>query len=217
MMACKLDVTQNIDLLVQQYKNSKNLVNLVPGLLSLIQTQLIEPLCQYQWQMNINNAVGFLLDRIGAIFGYARPLIDSGQFVYFGFDGNGFGFDIATFVPDGGTAAFKPLGDGFYRTLLKAWIGGLFTDGSLPSINKVIQLALGASGGHVIDNGDMTATVYLYSVDINLLYTIAKTNVIPRPAGVAYTYNLAAGNVFGFDGNGVGFDQAPFITVIQGD
>lgn len=214
MMACKLDVTQNISLLVQQYKNSKNLVNLVTGLLETIQARLIEPLCQYQWQMNINNAAGFLLDRIGAIFGYARPLIDSGQFVYFGFDQNGLGFDMATFVPDGGTAAFTEAGDGLYRTLLKAWIGGLFTDGSLPSINKVIQLALGASGGHVIDNGDMTATVYLYNIDINLLYTIADTNVIPRPAGVAYTYNLVTGEVFGFDGNGAGFDLAPFVTII---
>lgn len=214
MMACKLDVTTNIALVIEQYKNTIRLMKLIGGLLSLVQNELVLPLCKYQSQLNINNAVGFLLDRIGAIFGYARPFVDSGDFVYFGFDGNGLGFDQAVFVPDGGSAAFIQIGDDPYRTLLKAWIGGLFTDGTVPSINKVIQLALGQQGGHVIDNGDMTATVYLYNKDINLLYMIARTNVIPRPAGVAYTYNLAVGDVFGFDGNGVGFDQAPFITVI---
>lgn len=216
-MNCKVDVTENIALIIEQYKNTVNLKKLISGLLTLIQQKLIEPLCIYQLEMNIDQAKGFLIDRIGGIFGYKRPLIDSGQFVYFGFDGNGLGFDMATFVPDGGTADFYEAGDDLYRTLLKAWIGGLFTDGTLPSINKVIQLALGASGGHVIDNGNMTADVYLFNVDINLLYTIAKTNVIPRPAGVAYNYNLATGTVFGFDGNGVGFDQAPFITVLEGE
>lgn len=210
----ELNLPKNVDLTVQQYKNTVRLKGLIAGIMEIMQDKLGNATCKYQDQMNIDEAEGYWLDRIGGIFGYPRPLIDAGEFVYFGFDGNGVGFDQGTFVPDDGDEAFVPAGDGLYRILLKAWINGLFTDGSLPSINKTIQTALGPNGGHVIDNGDMSADVALHNIDINVLLTIARTGVIPKPAAVKYTYYLSTDSVFGFDGNGVGFDQAPFVTVI---
>jgi hypothetical protein len=210
-----IDVTTNISLLIQQYRNTVRTKGLIMGILQMVQDQLATPMCQIQDYYNIDTAVGVFLDRIGRIFNYPRPLIDQGQFAYFGFDGNGLGFDQATFVPDGGSDDKIPAGDDMYRLLLKAWIAGLFTDGSLPSINAVIQTALGP-GSWVIDNGDMTALVTLKYSDLNVLYAMVQTGVIPKPAGVQYSYYIRNSDaVFGFDGNGVGFDQSNFITELS--
>lgn len=212
-MTCP-DVTNNSDLLEGKPRGSVTLKTLIDSINSIIQTNLIDPACDIEKQSSILTATGIWLDYIGERLKYPRPLIAADNFLWFGFDGNGFGFDQANFTPGGTNKA--GIDDESYRALLIVRGGQLLTDCSIPSLNATLQGAFGS--GHYIDNGDMTVDVILdNSLDDTIIIAVVESGLITKPAGVKIRNILIAdlsGN-FGFDGNGVGFDQAVFIRTYE--
>jgi len=180
-----LDLTKNTDLIISQYEKTFRTKTFITGIAEVLQAQIVDVAAQIQINKNIDVATGFFLDIIGSNFKYIRPRIDD---------------VIAT--------------DDFYRSLLKVWIFQLFYDGTTLFANQVIKMIF--ADGYVIDNLGMGATVVINrgAFTQQAVLDIIDTGIIPRPAGVKYTYDIVTGFgnfAFGFDGMGVGFDQAPFV------
>ena len=210
-----IDVTTNGDLLIQQDRKG-NIRDFVDALLVVIQDELVAPAREMERQASIDTAEGINLDNIGDRFSTPRPGVLRDDLVYFAFDGtDGTGFNQEPFQPQN-EDALNPAADPFYRVIIKAVGAALRTDGSVPSMNNVVQQAFG--GGRYIDFQDMSMTVIIESsltpFEISKLRDLG---VIPKPAGVRLrTVEVHDGNnFFGFEGTGgTGFDQGPFVTVI---
>ncbi len=192
-----------------------SLETLVSGLLDLTQEELVDPIVQIDIQASVLTAEGVNLDLIGARIleprvGVAREDID-----YFGFEGNGLGFDQAPFINES-SDSIVPITDDLYRRYLIARGSQLITDCSVPDMNRILEQAFG--DGHYIDHGDMSMTIRL---DLVLrddeIQAAVDTGLFTKPAGVqlrniTITHNKV---FFGFQGNGLGFNQAPFAKIVQ--
>ena len=212
-MTCP-DISNNSDLLEGKPRGSITLKTLIDGINSIIQTNLIDPACDIEKQASILTATGIWLDYIGERLKYPRPFITPGDFLWFGFDGNGKGFDQANFTPSDGDKT--PIGDEPYRVLLIVRGGQLITDCTIPSLNAILQGAFG-SGSNYIDNGNMTLDVLLENTQSDVtISALVESGLITKPAGVRITSILIAHleGTFGFDGHGLGFDQALFVKNI---
>ena len=87
-----IDITENQDLLIEQWKLAPRFNALLDGLTSLMQSQLVDPICFIGDQRIIEGAEGVFLDHIGQRLGLprgfdveARPV---GADEFFGFDGD---------------------------------------------------------------------------------------------------------------------------------
>lgn len=208
------DITGNSSLLEGKPRESLTLKTLIDGINQIIQDLLIDASEDIETQSSILTATGVWLDYIGARIKYPRPLIAPDDFDWFGFDGNGFGFDQANFTP-GGTSKIG-IDDESYRALLIVRGGQLLTDCSLPSLDATIQGAFGT--GHYIDNSDMTLDVILDDTQPDIIIdALVTSGLITKPAGVRINNILIShvSGTFGFDGNGVGFDQGLFVRTID--
>ena len=212
-MSCP-NVIENSKLLEGKPRESVTLKTLVDAINSIIQEDLINASCEIEEQSSILTAEGIWLDYIGYRLTYPRPLIAPDDFLWFGFDGNGYGFDQANFTP--GTDSKVGIADEAYRSLLIVRGGQLLTDCSLPSLDATIQGAF--EDGHYIDNGDMTMDVIIdTSLSDITIKAFVDSGLVTKPAGVrirTFLIENAAGT-FGFDGNGLGFDQASFVRTID--
>ena len=212
-MTCP-DITNNSDLLEGKPRGSTTLKTLIDSINSIIQTNLIDPSCDIEKQSSILTATGIWLDYIGERLKFPRPLIAPDDFLWFGFDGNGFGFDQANFTP-GGTNKVG-IDDDSYRALLIVRGGQLLTDCSLPSLDATLQGAF--ESGHYIDNGDMTMDVIIDDTQSDvIIQALVDSGLVTKPAGVRLSVFLIAhvAGTFGFDGNGTGFDQGLFVRTLD--
>lgn len=213
-MTCP-DVTNNSDLLEGKPRGSVVLKDLIDRINLIIQDDLVTTACDLEAQSSILTSTGEWLDYIGNKFKYPRPLIAPDDFLWFGFDGNGFGFDQANFVPGSGENK-AGIDDESYRALLIVRGGQLLTDCSIPSLDATIQGAFGS--GNYIDNGDMTLDVLLDDTQPDIIIeALIESGLITKPAGVRIGNILIKHNAgtFGFDGNGVGFDQGLFVRTVD--
>lgn len=204
-----IDVTNNGDLLEGKPRGSVTINYIVDAINQLIQDELVDGAENLEKQTSILTATGIWLDRIGARFLFERPLVFADNGNWFGFDGNGRGFNQAPFTP--GVDEGVPIADAPYRRLIILRGGQLITDCSIPSMDATIDAAF--QTGHYIDNADMTLDVILDTTlppEI-IVYTV-EAGFITKPAGVRINNILITdlNGSFGFDGNGVGFDQGPF-------
>lgn len=208
-----IDITENGSLLEGKPRESVTLREVVDSINSIIQTDLIDPVEDIEKQSSVLTATGIWLDYIGARLKYPRPKVVIADVLWFGFDGVGFGFDQAPFKPDvQDITEAVGIDDDAYRVLLIVRGGQLLTDCSVPSMDKTLQGAFGT--GHYIDNGNMSIDVILdNSVSDMVLAAIGGSGIITKPAGVLINeiYILNNDGTFGFDGNGVGFDQGTFV------
>lgn len=209
-MTCP-DVSNNSVLLEGKPRGSVALKVLIDSINSIIQTNLIDPACDIEKQSSILTATGIWLDYIGYRLTYPRPLIAPDAFIWFGFDGNGLGFDQANFTP-GGTNKVG-IDDESYRSLLILRGGQLITDCSIPSLNSTLIAALGS--GSYIDHGDMSMDIIISGdeqTDITII-AVVESGLLSKPAGVRLNniFISHGTQTFGFDGNGVGFDQGLFV------
>lgn len=213
-MTCP-DVTNNSDLLEGKPRGSVTLKTLIDLINAIIQEHLIDPSCDIETQSSILTAPGVWLDYIGNKLKYPRPMIAEDDFsTWFGFDGNGVGFDQNIFTPGGPDKI--GIDDESYRALLIVRGGQLLTDCSIPSLDATIQGAFGT--GNYIDNGDMTLDVILDSTQQDtIIAALVESGLITKPAGVRINNILISHleGTFGFDGNGLGFDQALFVRTID--
>lgn len=179
-----IDVTKNINLTISQYQKAHKLKTLITSILSLIQKQQIDIIYTLLPKLSLDNADNWFLSRIGDNHGYKRPvLFDEEDYLFFGFDGWGKSFDQAPFF-FGQVAPTIKLDDALYRKLLKAWILGLFDDGSTYNLNKILSYAFGQDC-YAVDKNNLTVSIYLSST-YNTEQQKIIFSVLPKVAGVHY-------------------------------
>ena len=198
------------EVLAQQHKRSVRCKALLDSLQDLA-VEKIESAAQSLKESCSIKARGVWLTLLAARFAYKRPYKLSATAFFFGFDGNpqATPFNKAPFRPDGDTLAGKiPVSDAVFLGLLLARTGSLRTNGTQDNINELLDSAY--PGSYVTDGQDMTMALNLIVdvLDDDLEIILQQKGSILKPAGVALDTQLI--EFFGFDGTGVGFDQAPF-------
>jgi len=168
---------------------------------------------------DLDNAIGAQLDVLGRIVGIGRSVPGIIPKVYFGFDINPIdkGFS-SKFDPMriGGpfyskfSSAFTDLqlGDSDYRFFIRVKAAlnraaGYVSSDQYISIQDVVLSAFDGRA-YVIDNLDMTLTLYVSSVvSLDRLRLIQSLNLLPKPQGVRYKVIIQAepGLTFGFSNN----------------
>ena len=203
----------NIDLLIQQYDTDNNFRQLVEQLNQMICDEITDPIDDIARQQSVLTATGIWLDRIGERFEVPRPFLFNGTFTCFGFQGNGVGFDQGPFCTNGQEGI--PADDEFYRRIIIAKGGQLITDGTVDDMGAILSAGFGQ--GNYIDFDNMTMSV---RIDADLredeIQLILESALITKPAGVRLIelQIIHENGAFGFEGNGQGFDQAPFSRVV---
>lgn len=179
---------------------------------------------QFEVEFDVDTATGDRLDKIGKIVGVPRNVPFVIAKIRFGFEtsDDARGFDDL-FAEEVESAPFRDLfefpyttqqlDDFDYRFFIKAKIASnqasayLFNDEYL-TIQEVVQITF-ANQAYVIDNKDMTLTLYVSSsFDDERLRTVQRLNLLPKPQGVRYKFVvLADPDSFGFesDPNAKGF------------
>jgi len=204
-----LDLENNFKWLAVQYQ-STNIQKLLKEIGILQQELLGDVIVQYAEKYSIDTADGVWLDYVGYRLGvFNRPTLYSVEDDYFGFDGAGTGFDQASFVP--GADSFG-LSDYDYRRFLKVRAQYLITDMTSASIRNALLLFF--ENVVVIDNGDMSMTVDIYTLQaIGIVQSVIDAGIIQKPAGVKLTTNIVYGEYFGFADSGQsGFDNSSFVA-----
>jgi hypothetical protein len=177
-----VDITGNSSLLEGKPRQSTILKNLIDSINQIIQDELVDPTNDLDEQSSILTATGIWLDYIGDRLIYPRPKYSEEDFSeWFGFDGNGVGFDQNTFAPVSGPEKIG-IDDDTYRSLLIVRGGQLLTDCSIPSLNATIQGAFGT--GYYVDNGDMTLDVVFDDTLDVVTKSLIESGIITKPAGV---------------------------------
>jgi len=213
-MTCP-DVSGNSNLLEGKPRESTILKSLVDGINQIIQDDLVDGACAVETQTSILTATGIWLDRIGERVRLTRPKIATADFRWFGFDGAGNRFDQANFIP--GETDPTGIDDDSYRSLLIVRGSQLLTDCSIPSMTAIAKAAFGDSSNY-IDNGDMSLDIIIGEDLADVVITqLSDAGLITKPAGVRINSVQVSGDgeVFGFDGNGFGFDQKNFIRLLE--
>lgn len=168
---------------------------------------------------DLDNAIGAQLDVLGRIVGISRSVPDVIPKIYFGFsinpDNKGFASKFDPLRVGGPfyskfSSAFTDLqlGDSDYRFFIRVKAAlnraaGYLSSDKYISIQDVV-LAAFEGRAFVIDNLDMTLTLYVSSVvSQDRLRLIQALNLLPKPQGVRYKVIIQAepGLTFGFSNN----------------
>ena len=208
------EVTNKSQYITGKIRGSTEIKVLIDGLNQLIQDELIDAAEALESNASVLTAEGVWLDLIGQRINFPRPFFPPDQFTTFGFDDNGLGFDQGPFAT--GETANQPVSDTLYRQWLIAKGGSLLIDGTLASLNSVVQAAFDDDSEY-IDHGNMTMTLILSggTYTFQEIEAIVDAGFLPKPCGVSVRllYNNINNDIFGFDGTGYsGFDQDPFLT-----
>jgi hypothetical protein len=139
---------------------------------------------------------------------------------YFGFDGNDVGFDQASFTLDGSSALVAYLSVDELRLMLALRYFSFMWDGTISTLNKFLAIAFKQYGRiYCVDNLDMRIITFYHYFNpwkngFRLLFNPDYANDYwPRPATVGIGFVDRSFERFGFDGNDLGFDQAPFLDI----
>jgi len=200
-----LDVS---DTVLSQYADSPTLRLLIQAMSEYFDPAInLEAFYDRIW--NIDTAQGYGLDLWGRILGVRRVLqVTSGS--YFGLtgitgasnaSGDSFGGKAANsghqpFYSGGPVTSNYALTDSAYRVLLLAKAAANISDGSVPSINAILQTLFVSSvegrigNAYCTDGGNMTMT-YTFAINPSLTSVefsiISQSGVLPRSAGVLAT------------------------------
>lgn len=148
---------------------------------------------------DIDNSYGVFLDIIGKIVGVPRTVDHHVDKPYFGFDpgelrrgmdtGKLFDFRVDFLYTE------SALTDAQYRFFIRCKIAKNCASAKLAdqhriSLQDAIRFAL-SDQGYIVDNKDMTCTVFLHdTLDPILIEQIALRDLLPRPQGVRYIYQV---------------------------
>lgn len=178
--------------IISQYANSDILTSLISSFFASVdQASNMDAFFDSIW--NIDTATGYGLDVWGRIVGVSRTLQVAGDRDYFGFDEatdlSAKPFNVAPFYVGDKLSSNFDLPDDPYRILILAKAFANVSDGSIPSINKILRsLFLGRGNCYCTDGQDMTMTYtfefVLHPVEIAIL---SQTGVLPKPSGVSAT------------------------------
>ena len=190
-LAKRIDVHANAGLLIQQWQQAPRMRALVDALQGVMDDHLIRPLADMEERLRIATAEGFWLDCIGERLMLPRPATDIANFASFGFHGSGgVGFDqgpFATVVEALSTRV--PVGDEFYRVILRIRSGVLLLDGSVASLEEAV--AEDFPDAAYQDAGDMTITLHVTDTRTQLLNLLSAIEAWPKPGGVELTVDTS--------------------------
>ena len=192
-LAERIDLGENSELLIQQWRRAPRMRALALALLRVISDHLIEPTVDVERRLRIETADGFWLDCIGKRLDMPRPavLATVSDFPFFGFqDSGGVGFDQGIFATANPALSPRvPAGDTFYRVILRIRSGTLVADGSVPSLEEAILRDFPDASYE--DPYDMTITLHVSDTRTQLLDLLSATNTWPRTAGIALTVDTS--------------------------
>lgn len=169
-------VTDYLNLLTSQYRNSANLNAWLEDNLNYLDS-ITTLLDLFTWYFDLDSAEGDQLDIIGSIVGVDRTL---------------------TFQPSGGVSSI--LDDENYRILIKAKIVKNHWNGTIGSLVEAWSLLFPDGQIIVTDNQDMSMDVLIVG-DFSTLTSELITNgyIVPKPEGVKINYVSATLPSFGYD------------------
>jgi len=180
------------DTIISQYANSDILTSLISSFWGAMdQSVNMDLFFDNVW--NIDTAIGHGLDVWGRIVGVSRTLRISEDRDYFGFAEatslSAKPYNVAPFYVGAQLSSNFDLADEPYRVLLLAKAFANVSDGSIPSINKILRsLFPGRGNAYCTDGGDMTMT---YTFEFLLqpveLAILSQSGVLPKPSGVSAT------------------------------
>jgi len=208
------------DTLISQYANSPTLITLINAFDESVNPEDdLDTFYEFVW--NIATAQGFGLDIWGRIVGIGRTVTFPSQEPNFGFeeayteptaDAGPQPFGSAPMFGGTLTSSTYTLTDDAYRTLILCKAMSNISDGSAPSLNRLLlNLFAGRGRCYVNDLGDMqmrlTFEFFLQPFERAIL---TQSGVIPRPAGVQlFIAELPFPHTFGFAEMGTA-SAAPF-------
>ena len=175
---------------LSQYANSPVLIALIDGFNQFVdQTENLDDFFDLMW--NVDTEEGYGLDVWGRIVGVVRQLrVASGRF---------FGFAEANDPPEIGTFGEAPfytggeatsnfaLTDDAFRELIFAKALANITDGSIPSLNRLLRNLFPGRGNCWVEDGlDMTMT-YRFAFPLTPVEEaiVLQSGVLPRSTGVS--------------------------------
>ncbi len=172
--------------IISQYANSPTLLALIGDF-----AECIDPTIDidnfFDIVVNVLTAVGFGLDIWGRIVGVGRVYpIDLA--IYLGFHGSsGVGWGQGIWYGGASDTSNFALSDDAYRSLILTKAMANITDGSIPSLNRILQMLFAGRGNaYVIDNADKTMTYRFEFVFTPVDSTIVNNSgVLPNPTGVS--------------------------------
>jgi hypothetical protein len=174
-----------------EYANSPTIVSLIESFNDWLDPNAnIDEFYDLVW--NLDTAQGYGLDVWARIVGVGRVLnVATGEF--FGFTGpsgaSGDPYDQSPFYSGQATTSNFALSDDGFRVLILAKALANITDGSIPSINKILMtLFPGRGNAYVVDNADMTM-IYHFEFILTPVEAaiVSQSGALPKPAGVAAT------------------------------
>ena len=205
----------NVSNLIIQYGNKSNAVSTVTAITEEFEL-IYDNSNILDIAYNLDTAIGKQLDIIGKIVGISRVVPFSVPKKYFGFNGHlnsypfGSKFNVVVSYPFKSKFEIpysdSQLNDNDYRFFIKAKIiKNYATSKNIDSNNLSIQNAIDYlfnSKAYIIDNKDMTMTLYIdSSYDSSKLTYLENLDLLPRPQGVRYNtlVSYQEGLTFGFN------------------
>jgi hypothetical protein len=180
--------------LLSQYANSPRTIGIIESFADAIDQQSnLDAFYDKIW--NIATAEGYGLDVWGRIvvvdrvvhvttrfFGFAEALPTSDP------------YNVSPFYGGQSLTSNYALSDSAYRQLIIAKALANICDGSIPSINRILQLLFPLRGRcYVTDPGDMTMKyVFEFPLSAVELAIVETSNVLPRPTGVSVSYSVVS-------------------------
>lgn len=146
---------------------------------------------------NVDTAIGAQLDVIGLWVGISRKQSIPISGAFFTWDDAALGWNFASWKgPNEATQGIVSLDDTTYRAVIKAKIGSNYWDGATDTLQDIGETALAEFNvqAFVIDNMDMSVTVYVLGAPTAVLIEMIKRGIAPpKAAGVRVTgYILAS-------------------------
>jgi Protein of unknown function (DUF2612) len=174
--------------IISQYANSPIIDAMINSFnAAMDQTENLDNFYDMIW--NIQSAEGYGLDVWGRIVGVSRTLNIPGSPNYIGFkEANTWtGFGQGGFYSGGSITSNVILDDDDYRRLILAKAAANISDGSIPTVNKILLALFPARGAaYVADNQNMSLTyTFKFALSPVDLAIVATSGVLPNPTGVA--------------------------------
>ncbi len=190
----------SVRLLISQYAGARNLRALIQAFLDVAHAEVENAMLKIQQNLNLTTAQGVWLDYLGNRLGVPRPAgTHTGP--VFGFDDAGVGFEQARISDKADLEPLAPIADTLYRRILRARAIAVHAIGTINDITIAAHQI--DQNSNVTDRLDKTVRIV---TNLTADMTLARdVHALPKPAGI--TLDIVAGNRFGFDDAGVGFDQ----------
>ena len=142
------------------------------------------------------------------IFGTNNP--SPADYPAFGFDAFGLAFGQGNFATDSNAAFGLSLEQ--KRMVLRLRAFKLMARGNHTDTNRFLSRVFSSGSVYVLDGQNMTISlVYTQQIAPELLRAIQDLDLIPRPSGVGIRYVDASLSSWGFEPNGLNFNNGNFV------